>query len=248
MRPVFGALGAVIGILAGGSALPAWQANPFADVYAASSLDVRPRILAKRVPDSTAVPGGTRAGVLRLEFVIEQDGRVQYVRPAGDAGALTGYVPTAVDLLRRWTFSPGVRDTQAVRSLASVIITFRELTTGRGAAVPRMTQSWAVEGADDVFGVGAERAPAPGLSRPQVLREAKPRYPGAVRDRATGDVELEIVIAPDGRVSEARVVRSFDARFDLAAVESARQWLFKPAMRAGTPVAVIVPLVLTFRR
>jgi TonB family protein len=62
-----------------------------------------------------------------------------------------------------------------------------------------------------------------------------------------GEMVVEIVVGPDGSVSEAAVVRSTDPPWPEAeaiVVEAVRQWRYEPPKRDGTPVAVCTTLVL----
>lgn len=47
---------------------------------------------------------------------------------------------------------------------------------------------------------------------------------------------LRILIGADGRVSSATIVKGSHPSYDVAAVTSAKQWLYKPATRGGQPV------------
>lgn len=69
-----------------------------------------------------------------------------------------------------------------------------------------------------------------------VKREA-PNYPlRAVRDWLEGFVVVEVTVAPDGSVREARVVEAKPPGvFDDAALEAIRQWRFKPKIVDGKP-------------
>jgi len=51
------------------------------------------------------------------------------------------------------------------------------------------------------------------------------------------DVELELDVDRDGKVTDARVIRSGGDALDAAALESARGFGFVPAMRDGAPIA-----------
>jgi len=94
--------------------------------------------------------------------------------------------------------------------------------------------------------------PGNGVTWPEVVREAKPKYPKAGLDaKVEGSVEIEIVVREDGTVGEVRVTKSLDRDrygFDQAAIEAAKQWLFKPGMKDGVPVPTRVGLVLEFKR
>lgn len=75
-----------------------------------------------------------------------------------------------------------------------------------------------------------------------------PPYPKAALDAGiSGMVWLKVLVAADGSVSEAQVVKSEPAGvFDAAAMEGVKQWKFSPASRTSTgePVAgwVMVPV------
>ena len=66
----------------------------------------------------------------------------------------------------------------------------------------------------------------------------QPPYPAPmIRGNNEGVVELEVFVQPDGRVSDARIVKSsgFEA-FDRATLDEARRrWRLLPAMRDGVP-------------
>ena len=53
---------------------------------------------------------------------------------------------------------------------------------------------------------------------------------------------------PDGSVGEVKVTRSLDPIFglDQEAIKAAKQWRFRPGMRQGSPVPVIITIELTF--
>jgi protein TonB len=68
----------------------------------------------------------------------------------------------------------------------------------------------------------------------------QPPYPmGAVRAEQEGAVEIEVYVLPNGRVGDARVVRSTGhALLDQSALDEAkRRWRLMPATRDGVPYA-----------
>jgi protein TonB len=60
-----------------------------------------------------------------------------------------------------------------------------------------------------------------------------------------GVVLLEITIAEDGTVSDARVLRSMPL-LDAAAIAAVRQWRYTPTVVAGQPVSVIMTVDVAF--
>ena len=79
----------------------------------------------------------------------------------------------------------------------------------------------------------AARAAAPTL---RVVSAPSPRYPPeALRAGTSGEVLVEITVAPDGSVTNARVVRATPARvFDREALNAVRRWKFEPIDAATT--------------
>jgi protein TonB len=100
------------------------------------------------------------------------------------------------------------------------------------------------------FGGGAFR-PGNGISSPSLLRQVEPKYTSdAMRAKIQGDVELEVVILPNGTVGDVRITKSLDDKFglDQEAIKAAKQWLFKAGVdRSGQPQPVLVTLILSFR-
>ncbi|MFM7780499.1 MAG: energy transducer TonB, partial [Alphaproteobacteria bacterium] len=80
-------------------------------------------------------------------------------------------------------------------------------------------------------------------------RNRRPAYPEASRRRGQeGTVQLELSVDANGRVIDVRVTESsgFSA-LDAAAVETLREWRFRPAQRAGLPVAGSITTAVHFR-
>lgn len=81
---------------------------------------------------------------------------------------------------------------------------------------------------------------------PVVMKDVKPVYPADVQPRVRAVVELEAVVGPDGKVTDVKVIKSPDSRFDAEAVAAARQFLFRPGYSEGKPAPMRVTLVLAF--
>jgi protein TonB len=69
--------------------------------------------------------------------------------------------------------------------------------------------------------------------------------PEAQAARIQGVVILEAVIGVDGRVTDARILRSIPA-LDQAAVDAVRQWQYTPTLMNGVPVPVIMTVTVQF--
>jgi len=120
--------------------------------------------------------------------------------------------------------------------------------TGSGSGIGPGSGSGLGPGSGGGTGGGAYR-PGNGVTTPVVVREVKPQYTSdAMRAKVQGSVLLECIVKPDGSVGDVKVARSLDPVFglDLEAMKAARQWRFRPGMRQGEPVAVLVVIELTF--
>jgi TonB family protein len=79
-----------------------------------------------------------------------------------------------------------------------------------------------------------------------VIKKSQPRYPAqAKRVNAAGPVNVQITISETGRVIQAKATSGHPLLRE-AAVEAARQWLFKPAILDGHPVKTETVLVFVF--
>ena len=65
---------------------------------------------------------------------------------------------------------------------------------------------------------------------PEKTRDVNPQYPPAAREeRVAGIVILEVLIDPDGRVTDTEVLRSVPG-LDDAALDAVRQWEYTPTL------------------
>ncbi len=82
--------------------------------------------------------------------------------------------------------------------------------------------------------------------RPRPVTQVTPVYPDlALEAQIDGTVIVQVLVGADGRVRDARIVKSIPM-LDSAAEIAARQWIFKPARRAGKPVAAWTPVPIRF--
>ena len=88
-----------------------------------------------------------------------------------------------------------------------------------------------------------------GVGYPSCAYCPDPKYSEEARKaKYQGTVVLQAVITPDGRAIEIQVVKGPGLGLEEKAVEAVKQWRFKPAMGpSGKPVAVVVPIEVTFR-
>ena len=85
---------------------------------------------------------------------------------------------------------------------------------------------------------------------PQIIRQIPPKYtPDAMRAKLQGQVDVEVIVMPDGTVGKVRVVRSLDPLYGLdeQALLAASQSTFTPGTLDGKPVPVLVTMTFEFR-
>jgi len=84
------------------------------------------------------------------------------------------------------------------------------------------------------------------IKEPTKVRHVPPVYPTmAQQAHVEGIVIIEAIIGVDGRVKEARVLRS-KPLLDQAALDAVKQWVFTPTMLNGVPVPVIMTVTVNF--
>lgn len=84
------------------------------------------------------------------------------------------------------------------------------------------------------------------IKEPKKIRDVKPAYPpDALAAGIQGIVIIEAVIARDGTVKDAKVLRSIPP-LDDAALSAVRQWAFTPTLLNGVPVEVIMTVTVNF--
>ncbi len=88
-----------------------------------------------------------------------------------------------------------------------------------------------------------------GVGYPTCVYCPDPKYSEEARKaKYQGTVVLQAVITADGRAIEIQVVKGPGLGLEEKAVEAVKQWRFKPALGpSGKPVAVVVPIEVTFR-
>jgi protein TonB len=84
------------------------------------------------------------------------------------------------------------------------------------------------------------------IKQPSKTKDVKPIYPPIAQSaRVQGVVIIEATIGPDGRVQDAKVLRSIPL-LDAAALEAVKQWVFTPTTLNGQPVPVIMTVTVNF--
>ena len=163
------------------------------------------------------------------------------LRIAGDA-----FVRDAALALRQWQYDPPAKPP----------ISFSVSFTFKPGAEAAATQNATVPGVSAGVGSLAASQPSsfpPGAIRvggqikaPTLVNKVAPIYPPLAQSaRVSGVVILEAVIGTDGRVMDAKILRSIPL-LDAAALDAVKQWEYTPTLLNGSPTPVIMTVTITF--
>jgi len=82
---------------------------------------------------------------------------------------------------------------------------------------------------------------------PEAIKQVPAKYPpDAKKDNVQGTVWLKTLVDEEGRVAKVEIQKSEAEVLNQAAVDAVKQWLFKPAIMKGKPVAVWVSIPFRF--
>ncbi len=93
-------------------------------------------------------------------------------------------------------------------------------------------------------------APGPDVTPPALIKRVDPKYPPVARQlRYSGEVQLMVLVGPDGSVEKVRILRCTrpGVGFEKAAEEAVKQWRYKPATKKGVKVRMWQRLRIPFQ-
>jgi protein TonB len=86
------------------------------------------------------------------------------------------------------------------------------------------------------------------IKAPTKIKDVQPVYPAIAQSaHVAGAVVIEATIGADGRVMDAKVVRSIPL-LDQAALDAVEQWVYIPTLLNGVPVPVLITITINFTR
>jgi periplasmic protein TonB len=86
-----------------------------------------------------------------------------------------------------------------------------------------------------------------GVSAPKAIYAPDPEYSEEARKvKHMGVVVLWLVVGPDGKPRDIKVLRTLGLGLDEKAMEAVKNWRFDPALKDGKPVAVQITVEVTF--
>jgi TonB family protein len=193
------------------------------------------------------------AGVVIIEAVIGEDGKVRAARVLRSVPMLD---PAALEAVKQWEFTPTLLNGTAVPVVMTATVNFvpKEAAGVSGGVAGGVTGAFDVpppppppppgEG-KGLFDPAAVRTGG-GIKPPARISHVNPVYPPDARDaRVQGVVILDVLIGVDGRVEQAKVLRSIPL-LDQAAIDAVTQWVFTPTTVNGEPKKVIMTVTVNF--
>jgi TonB family protein len=83
---------------------------------------------------------------------------------------------------------------------------------------------------------------------PKAVYHPDPTYVDrARRKKINGSVIVTMVVTAEGRARDLKITKSLDKDLDKQAIKAVSTWKFEPATKDGKPVAVRVPVEVTFK-
>jgi TonB family protein len=118
--------------------------------------------------------------------------------------------------------------------------------TGRGGGVGNGVGPGYGSGHGGGTGGGAFRVGG-GVSAPKAIYSPDPEYSEEARKvKHMGTVVLYVVVGPDGKPRDLKVLRTLGLGLDEKAMEAVKNWRFDPAMKDGKPVACMINVEVNF--
>jgi TonB family protein len=86
------------------------------------------------------------------------------------------------------------------------------------------------------------------IKPPVKIKDVPPVYPAVAQSaRVQGDVIIEATVGEDGKIADARVVKSVPL-LDQAALDAVKQWEYQPSLLNGVPTPVVMTVTVKFTR
>lgn len=155
---------------------------------------------------------------------------------------------SAIEAGMRWTFKPAVVNGKPIAVWVSVPFKFKLYegkeapSIGPGVKAPEMKPK--------IRNLREEMPPAdyvPYEKPPEAIKQVPAKYPPAAKkDNVQGTVWLKTLVDEEGRVAKVEIQKSEAEVLNQAAVDAVHQWVFKPAIMKGKPIAVWVSIPFRF--
>jgi TonB family protein len=200
-----------------------------------------------------------------LKFIVDPEGNVHDVDAAPDADA--NLTLLLFRYMRTVHFKPGQRDGSPVAVGLADTISFEACYTNVKDESGKTVRHVQLHSAPDhrlaywdhapteitLFHTGPDgqdgiHQVGKGVTAPVPIYTADPPYTQEARSqKIQGTVILQIIVDSSGMTHSVDVIRPLGYGLDQKAVETVKQYRFKPALKDGKPVAVYLTVTINFR-
>ena len=198
-----------------------------------------------------ALRNGT-AGAVDLKAVISPDGKIK------DLVVINGdpvFSLAAEAAIRKWRFRPQAPHGQPVESVYRIQVRFNPTLREANSDVelespppdtPAIPTSNELRRHD--LGFDIHRASEPGIVGPKPLYHPEPEFSETARkEQLQGNVDIDLVVGPDGLPHDPQIVCGAEAGLDDNALASVKQWKFTPGTKDGQPIEVEILVTVSFQ-
>ncbi len=230
-----------------------WDAVPANAVRVGGTIKPPSKIKDVRPVYPEAAQNARVQGVVILEILVNEEGKVQAKRVLRSIPFFDEPAMTAVG---GWEFAPTHLNGVPVPVVMTVTVNFTlDGVTGDVFVVappppppPPPPPGAKVFTPGGVAGGNAGVARVGGTIGPPIKTyDVRPVYPPDAKDAGIqGVVIIEATIGADGKVKDAKVLRSIP-QLDQAALDAVRQWEFTPTVVGGVAVPVIMTVTVSFK-
>jgi TonB family protein len=147
---------------------------------------------------------------------------------------------SALDAIRQWTFKPAMMNGKPVAVWVSIPMRFKFSDRGhtQASGVSNTSKTKRYPPAED----------AKHDMEPELISQVQPSYPPeAFQQGVEGKVWTKMWVDESGKVVEVIVTKSDNELFNQASMDAGLQWVFKPALANGKPVAVWITVPFQFK-
>jgi TonB family protein len=209
-----------------------------------------PQKIKNVLPDYPMGASRTRKeGAVNLRFVVRQDGDVDAVEVIDSSNPGNGFEEAAQKAIRNWRYAPAMHDGKPVDVTMEISVEFSPEEVLEQKRWHQIEEGLKALARAQVYPEGAHIAGEDGVTWPVATKQKKAIYPhGARVRRIESGVTLLLLIDEEGGVADIPLGHSQnnDYPFKEAAMDSVREWRFRPATLDGQPVATYHWILIHF--
>jgi TonB family protein len=167
-----------------------------------------------------------------------------------DLSAVTGdqaLINPSLDAVRQWLYSPCTLNGAPIDLPIYIALSFSKGSVNDSVEPDLPFPTEPHKPIQDQIADGQLFRIGHGVTPPRATYEPDPPYSKASRvAKFQGTVNLGFIIGSDGIPRDVWVTQKVGLGFDQKAIETVRQWKFKPATKDGKPVAFLGNIEVTF--